>query len=84
MSILILELIELHLYVHSNDTTYFDSFGLEHIPKVIRTFINNKNIKKIFLEYNHIIQYFCIGFVDFMIAGKTLTEFTNLFSSNNF
>ena len=28
--------------------------------------------------------YFCIGFIDFMLAGKTFTEFTNLFSSNNF
>ena len=28
--------------------------------------------------------YFCIGFIEFMLAGKTLTEFTNLFSSNNF
>ena len=26
--------------------------------------------------------YFCIGFIDFMLAGKTLTEFTNLFSPN--
>ena len=29
-------------------------------------------------------RYFCIGFIDFMLAGKTLTEFTNLFSPNNF
>ena len=28
--------------------------------------------------------YFCIGFTDFMLAGKTLTEFTNLFLPNNF
>ena len=28
--------------------------------------------------------YFCTGFIDFMLAGKTLTEFTNLFSPNNF
>ena len=28
--------------------------------------------------------YFCIGFIDFMLAGKTLTEYTNLFSPNNF
>ena len=28
--------------------------------------------------------YFSIGFTDFMLAGKTLTEFTNLFSPNNF
>ena len=25
-------------------------------------------------------RYFCIGFIGFMLAGKTLTEFTNLFS----
>ena len=28
--------------------------------------------------------YFCIGLIDFVLAGKTLTEFTNLFPSNNF
>ena len=28
--------------------------------------------------------YFCIGFIDIMLAGKSLTEFTNLFSPNNF
>ena len=33
------------LYVHNNDVTYFDSFGVEHIRKDIRTFVNNKSIK---------------------------------------
>ena len=33
------------LYVHNNDVTYFDSFGVEHIRKDLRTFVNNKNIK---------------------------------------
>ena len=28
--------------------------------------------------------YFCIGFIDFVHAGKTLKDFTNLFSPNNF
>ena len=28
--------------------------------------------------------YFCIGFIYFMLGGKNLTEFTNLFSPNNF
>ena len=28
--------------------------------------------------------YFCIRFIDFMFKGKTLTEFTNLFSPNKF
>ena len=30
------------LYVNNNDLTYFDSFGVEHIPKEIKTFINRK------------------------------------------
>ena len=34
--------------------------------------------------YSIMCDYLCIGFIDFMRAGKTLTEFTNLFSSNNF
>ena len=33
------------LYVQNNDVTYFNSFGVEHIPKEIKTFISNKNIK---------------------------------------
>ena len=28
--------------------------------------------------------YFCMGFIDFMLKGKTLTDFTNFFSPNNF
>ena len=71
----------------NNDVTYFDSFGVEHVPKEIRTFIDNKNIKtKFFImqAYDSIMcEYFCIGFIDFMLAGKTLTEFTNLFSPND-
>ena len=33
------------LHVNNNDVTYFDSFGVEHIPKEIKTFVKNKNIK---------------------------------------
>ena len=28
--------------------------------------------------------YFCIGFTDFMLAGKTLTEYTIFLSPNKF
>ena len=53
------------LYVHNNDVTYFDSFGVEHIPKEIKTFINRflsssfvlRFVKQqIFSEYKHMIQ----------------------------
>ena len=30
------------------------------------------------------MRIFFIGFIDFMLAGKTLTEFANFFSPNNF
>ena len=29
-------------------------------------------------------SYFCIGFIDFMLTGKTLTDYTNLFSPYDF
>ena len=72
----------------NNDVIYFDYFGVEHIPKEIRTFIGNENIKTNIFRiqaYDLIMcQYFFIGFIDFMLAGKNLTDFTNLFSPNNF
>ena len=71
----------------NNNVTYFDSFGVEHIPKEIKAFINNKNIKTNIFRiqaYDSIMcGYFCIGFINFMLKGNTLTEFTNLFSRNN-
>ena len=74
---------------NNNTVIYFDSFGVEHIPKEIKTFINdNKNITTNIFRiqaYDSVMcGYFCIGFIDFMLAGKTLTEYTNLFSPNNF
>ena len=57
------------------DVTYFDSFGVEHIPKEIKAFINNKNIKANVFRvqaYDLIMcGYFCIGLIDFMLAGYT-------------
>ena len=64
--------------------TYFDSFDVEHIPKEIKAFIDRSlsitaNIFRMQANDSIMCRYFCIGFIDFMLAGKTLTEFTNLF-----
>ena len=77
------------LYIKNNDVTYFDSFGVEHIPKEIKTFIsNNKNIKTNIFRIQAcdsiMCRYFYIGFINFMLAGNTLTNFTSLFSPYNF
>ena len=74
--------------VDINNVTYSDSFGVEHIPKEMKTFINNKNIKTNIFRiqaYNSIMcGYFCIGFIGFMFKRKILTEYTSLFPPNNF
>ena len=82
---------------NNNNAIYFDSFGVEHIPEEIKKFINNNNdnnnnnnkniitnIIRIQAYDSIMCGYFCIGFIDFMLAGKILTEYTNLFSPNNF
>ena len=88
MSILIIGTHWIALYVKNNNITYFDSFGVEHIPKEITKFIDNKNIKtnifRIQAYDSTMCGYFCIGFINLMFKGKTLTEYTNLFSPNIF
>ena len=75
------------LYVNNKTVTYFDSFGVENISKEIIKFIDNKNIiTNIFRmqAYDSIIRgYFCIGFINFMFNGNSLTDYTNLFSPND-
>ena len=62
------------LYVNAEYVTYFDSFGVELIPKEIKKLIKNKNIITNIYRiqaYNSIMcGYFWIGFVDFMLIGK--------------
>ena len=76
------------LYVNNKTVTYFDSFGIEHIPKEVKKFIGNRNIiTSIYRiqKYDSIMcGYFCIGFIDYMFKGKSLTDYTNLFSPDNF
>ena len=75
------------LDANNKAVTYFDSFGIEHIQKEIKKFINNKNIiANIFRiqAYDSVMcGYFCIGFINYIFKGKSLIDCTNLFSLNN-
>ena len=76
------------MYANHNNVTYFDSLGVEHISKEIKQFIGNKiiitNICRA-QEYDSIMcGYFCMEFIDFMLKGKNLLEYTNLFSPNDY
>ena len=75
------------MYVNNKTVTYFDRFGVEHIPKEIKKFINNKNIiANIFRiqAFDSVMcGYFCIVFINYMLMGKSLTDYNNLFPPNN-
>ena len=77
----------MYMYILYVYITYFDSFGIEHIPKEVKNFVGNKNmISNIYRiqNYDSIMSgYFCIGFIDYMLKGKRVTDYT-LFSPNNF
>ena len=72
------------LYVKNNEVMYCSSFGVEHVPKEIKKFIGYKNTKtNIFrtqADNSIMFGYFCIRFIDFMFGGKSLIDFTSLFS----
>ena len=67
----------------------FDRFVIEHIPKEINKFINNDTTKSSSLEriksnifriqaFDSIMcGYFCIEFINYMLKGKTLLDYTN-------
>ena len=76
--------IEIHwiaLFVNSNNIIYFDSFGVEHIPKEIQTFIGSKNIitniYRIQANNSLMCEYLCISFIDFMLKGRRLLDYTS-------
>ena len=80
----------------SERTVYFDSFGVEHIPKEINNFIRSEELShavrndiksNIFRiqAYDSIMSgYFCIEFINYMLKGKALLDYTNLFFPNDF
>ena len=72
----------------AENVTYFDSFEVEHIPKEVKKFIGNKKITtNIFRTqtYDSIMcRYFCIGFIDFILKAKSLLDYTNLLSPDDY
>ena len=75
------------LFCNRSEFVCFDSFGVEHVPEDIKEFVGNKNIiANIFrIQANNSVMYgcFCIGFIDFMLSGKKLTDFTSMFSPDD-
>ena len=62
------------------------AFQLNIFQKKITNFWGNKNIMthiyKIHAFDSIMSGYFCLGFIDFMVTGKSLVDYSNLFSPN--
>ena len=65
------------LFCNRNEIVYLHSFGVEDVPEEIKEFVGNKNIKANIFRVQVICGYFCTGFIDFMLVGKTLTDYTS-------
>ena len=67
---------------------YCDSFGIEYIPQEVSSKIKDKsithNIFRIQSDDSIMCGYYCIAFIEYLIAGKSLTDYTNLFSPNDY
>ena len=61
-----------------------DSFGIEYIAQEILNMITDKSISHNMLitqDNESIISgFYCIDSIEYMLAGKTLLDYTNVFS----
>ena len=76
------------LFIDRNTALHFDSFGIEYIPQEVLNKIKDKSIThNIFrIQDNESIMcgFYCIAFIEYMLPGKTLLDYTNLFSPNDY
>ena len=72
------------LFCNTSEIVYFDSFGVEYVPEELKKFVGNKNIKanmfRVQANNSVLCGHFCNGSIEFMLAGRKLTDFTSLFS----
>ena len=76
------------LFIDKNLAVYFDFFGVAYNPQEVLNKIKDKSIThNIFrIQDNESIMcgFYCIAFIEYMLAGKTLLDYTNLFSLNDY
>ena len=73
------------LFINKNTAVHFDSFGVAYIPQEVLHKIKDKSITHIIfrIQDNESVMY-CIAFIEYMLAGKKLLDYTNLFSPNDY
>ena len=76
------------LFTDRNTAVCFFSFGTEYIPEEVLSKIKDKLTTHIIFRIQDndfiICDFYCIAFIKYMLARKTLLEYTNLFSPNDY
>ena len=76
------------LFIDRNTAVYLDSFGIEYIPQEVLNKIRDKsithNIVTIQDDNSVMCGFYCIALREYILAGKTLLDYTNLFSPNHY
>ena len=76
------------MFIEWNSTAYFDSFGIEYIPQELLNKNRDKsithNIFKIQDNESIMCGFYCIAFIAYMLSGKTLLDYTYLFSLTDY
>ena len=74
------------LFIYKNIAIYFYSFGIEYIPQEVLNKIKDKSINHNIFRIQDNESIMCgfhrIAFIEYMLTGKTLLDYTNLFSPN--
>ena len=69
------------MYVNGGNMIYFDSFGVKHVPREVKKFSKSENaianVNRTQAYDSIMCGYFCIKFIDFMLKGKVLLDYTN-------
>ena len=75
------------LVIDRSTALYFDSFRIEYVPQELLNKIKDKsitrNILRIQFQDSIMCRFYCIAFIEYMLAGKTLLDYTNLYTAND-
>ena len=76
------------LFIDNNLALYFDYFGIEYIPQEVLNKIRDKsithNIFRIQANESVMCGFYCMAFIEYMLSRKTLLDYTNSFSPNDY
>ena len=76
------------LFINRNTAVHIDSFGTENISQEVLNKLRDKlithNIFKIQDTESIMCGFYYIAFIEYMLAGNILLDYTNFFSPNDY